>query len=254
MASEKQKIGLALGGGAVLGAAHIGVLKAFEENDIRLAALTGTSIGAFIAALYAFGKSADEISEFVHELDWLDVTSLSLSKFGLLSNEKMGERLTEILGEVRFDQAKIPFALVATDLSSGKKELLKQGEVARAVTASACVPGIFAPVDLDGCMLVDGGLLENVPISPLADLGAELTIGVDLSANRRFQPPEDLIDVLTSSIDIALDNATRIQTSDADFVIKPELAAYSRTDTSKTDTLIAEGHKAALVCLDELFG
>ena len=135
MAKEKQKIGLALGGGAVLGAAHIGVLKAFEENDIRLAALTGTSIGAFIAALYAFGKSADEISEFVHELDWLDVTSLSLSKFGLLSNEKMGERLTEILGEVRFDQAKIPFALVATDLSSGKKELLKQGEVARAVTA-----------------------------------------------------------------------------------------------------------------------
>ncbi|MCA9743565.1 patatin-like phospholipase family protein, partial [candidate division KSB1 bacterium] len=114
-------MGLALGGGAVLGAAHIGVLKAFEENDIRLAALTGTSIGAFIAALYAFGKSADEISEFVHELDWLDVTSLSLSKFGLLSNEKMGERLTEILGEVRFDQAKIPFALVATDLSSGKK-------------------------------------------------------------------------------------------------------------------------------------
>ena len=102
--------------------------------------------------------------------------------------------------------------------------------------ASTCVPGIFAPVEIGDQMLVDGGLVENVPISPLKELGADLTVGVDLSGQRSYRKPDDLIDVLVNAIDIAIDNATRLQTSKADIVITPEVGAYSRTDSGQVSS------------------
>jgi len=148
-----------------------------------------------------------------------------------------------VLGEVDLAQAHIPVALIATDLSSGEKVVLDRGEAARAVMASACVPGIFVPVEIDGRLLVDGGLVENVPVSPLHAAGADFVIGVDLNAGRHYQRPEDIIDVLANAIDIAIDNVTRHQTSDADLVIAPELASYSRRDTSRIGELIEEGYQ-----------
>jgi NTE family protein len=243
-ASDK-RIGLALGGGAVLGAAHLGVLKVLEENKIKIQAISGTSIGAFIAALYAFQKSIDDIIDTIKDLDWLDISELSLSRLGLLSNKKLGKKMDEVLGEVNFSDASIPLAMVATDISSGKKVALNKGDVAQAVMASTCVPGIFIPAELDGKLLVDGGLVENVPVSVLQDLGAEVIIGVDLNAKRQYQKPDDIIDLLMNSMDIAIDNATRIQTSKADFIIKPVLSSYSRTETDQIDELIEKGYNAA---------
>lgn len=245
-------IGLALGGGAILGAAHVGVLQAIEKANIRLKAVSGTSIGAFIAALYAFGVEAKKIEEIVLDLDWLDVTSLSLSKFGLLSNKKLGKSFTDAVGDVSFDEAKISLAVVATDIGNGKKMILTEGNVAKAVMASSSVPGIFNPVEIDECMLVDGGLVENVPLSPLRDLNADYLIGVDLNDKRKVRKPDDVIDVLTNSLDIAIDNATELQTEEADLLITPELTAYSRTDAKKTGALIKEGLEAATDALAEL--
>lgn len=247
-----KKIGLALGGGAALGAAHIGVLKALEENKIQLSAVSGTSIGAFVAAMFAFGKNVKQITEIVKELDWLDISELSLSRFGLLSNKKLGKMLDDVLGEVNFSDASLPLAFIATDVASGKKVTLKDGDVAQAVMASTCVPGIFIPTEIDGKLLVDGGLVENVPVSVLQELGAEMVIGVDLNARRQYQKPEDIIDLLMNSMDIAIDNATRIQTSKADLIIEPVLSAYSRTQTDHIDELIEKGYKAAQSTLKEL--
>ena len=115
----REGVGLALGGGAVLGAAHVGVLKALHEQGIKIRAISGTSIGAFIAALYAYGKTPDEIEEIVTELDWLDVTSFTLSKYGILNNADMGKQLTDLLGDVDFNEAQTPLFLIATD-STGK--------------------------------------------------------------------------------------------------------------------------------------
>jgi NTE family protein len=241
-----KKIGLALGGGAALGAAHLGVLKALEEKEIEIMAISGTSIGAFIAAMYAFQKSVNDITEIIKNLDWLDISGLSISRLGLLSNKKLGKKLNDVLGQVNFSDASIAFACVATDISTGKKVTLTRGDVARAVIASTCVPGIFIPAKLDDKLLVDGGLVENVPVSVLKDLGAEVTIGVDLNAKRQYQKPQDIIDLLINSMDIAIDNATRIQTGQADFIIKPVLSAYNRTQTDKIDELIEKGYSAAM--------
>ena len=239
----KRGVSLALGGGAVLGAAHVGVLKALHERLISIKQISGTSIGAFIAALYAFGKTPSEIEYIITELDWLDVTSFTLSKYGILNNAELGKKLTSLLGDVDFKKAKIPLFLVSTDLATGEKVVLKEGRVADAVMASSCLPGIFVPVEINTRLLVDGGLVENVPVSPLREAGAEFIIGVDLSAGRKYQRPQDIIDVFANSIDIAIDNVTRLQTSDADLIIAPGLSAYSRRDTSRIPELIREGEK-----------
>lgn len=248
------KIGLALGGGAVLGAAHIGVLKALDESGIEICAISGTSIGALFAALYAFGKSPDEIEKFIEDLHWLDVSGLSLSKFGLLSNEKLGEAFEDAVGDVEFSDAKIPLAVIATDIGNGKKVTFRKGSVAPAIMASSCVPGIVTPVEIDDRLLVDGGLVENVPVSPLEDLGAKKIIGVDLNAKRTYQSPDDIIDLLANALDVAIDNATRIQTDEADLLITPELTAYSRTDRDRIPELIKEGYDAAKKILRDKIG
>lgn len=244
--TETKKLGLALGGGATLGAAHIGVLKAIEEMSIDVHCISGTSIGAYIAALYAFEISLADIEDEISGIDWLNISSFSLVKwkFGLLTNEKLGDSIEKLLGDVRIKDAKIPLAIVATDIANGKKAVLTESSLAQAVMGSTCVPGIFSPVEIDDQMLVDGGLMENVPISPLRELGAEITVGVDLNANRSYRKPDDLIDVLINSIDIAIDNATQLQTSKADLVISPKLQAYSRTDSAQVSELVDEGYKA----------
>ena len=140
----------------------------------------------------------------------------------------MGKKIKDVLGEVQFSDARIPLSVIATDVGRFEKVVLDSGDVAQAVMASACVPGIFIPVEIDDRMLVDGGLMENVPISPLQNKGMDIIVGVDLNAGRKFKNPEDLIDVLLNAIDIAIDNATRIQTQKVDLLITPALSAYNR--------------------------
>ncbi len=179
---ENIKVGLALGGGAVLGAAHIGVLNALEEYGISVNYVAGTSIGALIAAFLAFGKGWQEITEIVKDLNWLDISGISLSQFGLLSNKKLGRLIIENLGDVNFNEAFIPIAMVAMDISTGEKIVLKKGSLAAAIMASTCIPDIFVPVEINGKLLVDGGIVENVPVTTLKDMGADMIIGVDLNA------------------------------------------------------------------------
>ncbi|MCP3177057.1 patatin-like phospholipase family protein [Desulfuromonas sp. KJ2020] len=243
-------VALALSGGAVLGAAHIGVLKALEERQVPVSRLAGTSIGAFVAALYAFGKTPDEIADIVIDLDWLDISRFTLSRFGLLSNSEMGKNITDVLGEVRIEDAPIPLSMIATDLSSGEMVVLEQGDVATAVMASACLPGIFIPVEMGERLLCDGGLVENLPVSPLLKANAGYVIGVDLNARRRYQRPNDIIDLMVNVVDISIDHASRVQAKKVDLLITPELGTFSRTDTSRIAELIDHGYKTAVKALD----
>jgi len=237
-------IGLALGGGAVLGAAHVGVFQALEDNGIRPAAITGTSIGAFIAAMYAFGLSLSEIEEIALDLDWLNISQVSLSRYGLLSNDKMGDLLDEVIGKVDFQEADITLAMIAADIRTGEKVVLDSGDVAMAVMASTCLPGIYTPVDHQEHLLVDGGIVENVPISPLKSMAVDSIIGVDLLSSQGLDSPDNIIDILVNAYNISTRNAIRIQLESADLVIAPDLSAFNMTDTGQVPELIQAGYEA----------
>ncbi|MDQ7062610.1 MAG: patatin-like phospholipase family protein [candidate division KSB1 bacterium] len=243
------RVGLALSGGAIRGAAHIGVLKIFEAQDIRIDCISGTSIGAMIAALYAFGKSPAEIEAIARDFNWLDISKFILPKLGLLSNEEMGDMLHELLGPVNVENAPIPLAIVATDINTGEKIVFRQGSVAHAVMASTCIPGIFTPINDNGRLLVDGLLVENVPISPLQKMSADIILAVDLSGDRQYKQADDIIDVIMNSFEIAVDTTTLYQLKAADVVIQPKVSEFSRTDTSQVGELIRRGEIAALVAV-----
>ena len=250
---RNKKIGLALGGGAALGAAHIGVLRAFDELGLKISCISGNSIGALAASLYAFGIDWEEQQELSKDMKWLEISNISISKYGLLSNKKIGQKIINAIGDEDFKNARIPLAIVASNLNTGEKIVLKEGNVAKAVMASTAIPGVFKPVEIDGKLLVDGGIVENVPVSLLADLGAELKIGVNLNGKRKYKKPENLFSVLINSYYTLIDNLSKVHTSKADLVIEPDLSAYSLIDTSNTNKLIEIGYLEAKKALTEYF-
>ena len=142
--------------------------------------------------------------------------------------------------------------MVATDIGTCEKVVLKEGNVAESVMASSCIPGIFIPVEIGSRLLVDVGLVENVPISPLKEMGAEMIMGVDINAKRKYQKPDDIIDILANALDLAIDNATRIQTEGADVLITPKLSAYNRADVEMVHDLVKEGYDAVHEAIREI--
>ncbi len=236
-------IGVALGGGAARGIAHIGVLHAFEEDGVNISYISGTSIGALVASYYAFGKSIEEIKAVGKELNFTSVIGLSLQKKGLFSTRSMEKMIVKDLGDVNIEDAQIPLAICATDISTGEQVVLRRGNLAKAVCASTAVPGIFVPVEIEGRTLVDGGISENVPISLLDEMGAGFTIGINLNGNQEYSPPKDIISIMSNAIDIAIDLRTRDQLKTADFVLSLDLKRYSRMDNSgQFDDLYNEGY------------
>jgi NTE family protein len=240
-----KKIGLALGGGAVLGAAHIGVLRALEEMDVEISFVTGTSIGAFVGALYAFGNTPKDIEEIALDLNWMDISGIAIFESGLLSNAKLGKLIDKSLGEKKIEDADIPLAVIATDITSGEKEIIDKGPVAKAVMASTCIPGVFSPVECDGKLLVDGGIVENIPIDTVKNMGADYVIGVDLNAIKTYNKPASILDVIINSFHFTLKAAAKYQTKDADLLITPDLSKFNMVSTDQIKDLIKQGYKDA---------
>ncbi len=245
-------LGLALSGGAVLGCAHIGVLKAFDEAGIRVTHLAGTSMGALVASFYACGFSGSQIEEIAGELRWPQITRPSPSKLGLLSQEKLRKTLRIHLGDVRIEDARIPLAMVATDISTGEKVVMTEGDLALAASASACFPGIFIPVEREGRLLVDGGLVENLPLSPLKAWGVERIVAVDAFLGMTFKRPTKLLDLIKNAVDIVLVQATRDEAVHADVLIAPDLHTFSSTELKDAPGLVRAGYRAAMEVLDQV--
>lgn len=247
-----KKIGLALGGGAVLGAAHIGSLRAIDDCEIKISYITGTSIGAFVAAFFAFGKDWEQIRAIASELKWLDITGISLSRYGLLSNKKLGELITKHIGDKNIEEAHIPLAIITTDITTGEKVVLDKGSVAQAVMASTCIPGIFEPIEINGKMLMDGGIVENVPVPTVRKMGADYVIGVDLNAHHAFKKPNNILDVIINSFLFLMQQADKIQAQDADLLIKPNLSRFNWTDTNQVDELMKRGYEDSKKMLEKI--
>ncbi|PID70385.1 patatin [bacterium DOLZORAL124_38_8] len=245
LAVNDKKIGLALGGGATLGAVHIGVLKALDEAGIKIDCVAGTSIGALVSAFFAFRKNYDFIQDIALNMEWDDIASISISKYGLFDNTKIEELVETHLGKVEFEKAEIPLAFVATDILNGEKVILNKGRVAKAVAASCCIPGVFRPIELEHRLLVDGGLVENVPISPLKEMGADIIIAVDLSSGSSYEKPNNFFDILMNSYQTSMLSKTKMQTKGVDLLISPDLDDFSAIDTDQTKDLIEIGYQSA---------
>ncbi len=188
------KIGLALGGGGARGLAHIGVLKVLQRERIPIDVITGTSMGGIVGALFAVGKSTEEMeTEALKRGDIgqiFKLIDLRLIGSGLLGGKRIKKLLAEMLGaETTFADLRVPFAVVSSDYTSGREVVLKEGKVVDAVRATMSVPGVFEPVELNNCQLLDGGVLNNVPVDVARELGAEKVIAVDVLPNFRLNQP-----------------------------------------------------------------
>jgi NTE family protein len=239
---KNKTVALALGGGSVLGATHVGVIKALEESKAEIKAISGTSAGGIIATLYAFGKSAKEIEKIILEFEWKNLSSLTLSKFALLSNDKIGEMIKHNIGDKNIEEALIPLCMIATDITTGEKILLNKGSAAEAVMATTSVPGIFVPVEIDGRILVDGGIIENIPLSCLKEYQVDYKIGVDLVTTQSYRKPRNVIEILYNSFNFLVKTNKKIQTKEADILIKPDLSKFNAIDMSQMRELIKIGY------------
>ena len=184
---KKKKVGLALGGGYARGLAHIGVLEVLEREGIPIDIISGTSIGALVGALYARKKDATLIKKQASRLDWIGMTSLvdlTLPRSGFIGGKRVTNLLRRFMGDIQFQDLDIPLACVATDIISGEEVVLREGSVVEAVRASISIPIIFKVARTNGRYLVDGGLVNNVPVSVAKKMGADFIIAVDITPNK----------------------------------------------------------------------
>lgn len=251
--NKKLKIGLALGGGSALGFAHIGVIRALEENDISIDCISGTSFGAMIATLYAFGASLGDLEREAEALKTQKLIRAKLSISGVASNALIEKIIKKYAGQAEIEKADIPLSIIATNIENGEKVILQKGNATKAVLASSCIPGLFSPVEIDGQMMVDGGITENVPLSPLKNLGAEIIIGVNLFKYRKYKKPKNIVDVLVNSFDIVNHSPlTQPGKEDANFLIEPNLGDFYMSDFKKWKEISEIGYRETLKFIPEI--
>jgi NTE family protein len=247
---RKPKIGLALGSGAAWGVAHIGVLSIFHDLQIPVAYLSGCSAGAFVGALYAGGVEGEALEACGRDYGWRDAGRLVIPpKMGLATNERMASYLYRKIGNPRFDQLRLPLYVVATNLSNGQEKIFHEGPVVPAVRASCAIPGIFEPVEIDGELYCDGGLIDRLPCEVLRQAGADVVIGVKLGRGEGPQRPANITEVISRSIEIVTNCQADTDVKTADLLIRPQLDDLSEFGFYHNTVLIERGRDAALTQL-----
>jgi NTE family protein len=249
-------IGLALSGGAARGMAHVGVLRALLENNIRIDYVAGTSAGSLVGGALAAGMPLDELEAWGRSMRWRDIGRITMSRLGVQSNERLEQYVRARLPVSRFEQMPIPFAAVATDLKSGKAVVLRDhGDVPFAIRASCAIPGWYVPViDSQGRQLVDGGLVAVVPSSVARSLGADIVIAVDVNSEGAtfIGSSSSVIGVLLQSMLVVQKTASRHQLEASDLVISPKVGHIRWDEIGRKDELMAAGYKAGIESISRI--
>lgn len=248
------KIGLALSGGATHGAAHIGVLRVLEKEGIKLDFITGTSAGAIVGSAYCSGMKVDELSDLWRTMRWPTLLRPSLlHSMALFDTSPMEVFIRSKFGDCEFKDLDIPFAAIACDIVTSERVVLNSGPLAPAVRASAAVPGLFSPVEIDNHLLVDGGIVDNLPVTEVKKMGADYVIAVDLAVRGgAFKRPENPFEVLMEMINIMQSRSTLPDPSECDCYIRPDVSKYSKWEFGDSDAVENEGVKAAEGVMDQL--
>jgi len=246
------KIGIALGGGAAKGFAHIGVIKMLEANGFVPAVVAGTSAGSVVGALYASGMSAFELQEKAVALDEARIRDLQLSSNGLLAGQKLEDYVNEQVRRQPLERLAKPFVAVATRLEDGERTVFARGNTGQAVRASSSVPGVFQPVAIGSHHFVDGGVVSPVPVDAARELGADLVIAVDISSRARGQAPAGMLGTLSQSIAIMGQKLGQAERARADVIVRPQVLDIGGTDFTQRANAILEGEKATLAVMPQI--
>lgn len=251
MSLTKKNIGLCLSGGGARGFAHLGVLQAFDELKIPINMLSGSSAGALAAVFYAYGYSPQKAKEIVLQRKFWQYVSLRPSRWGLMRLEKTGRIIKGYLPEDDFKALKIPVAICATNISRGIPEYFTEGELIKPLLASSCVPFFFRPVEINGSKYVDGGLSDNLPLSPLKE--CNFRISVNITPFEKRLPVKSVKDVILKSVYISLDHQTHFKAKEADLSIVPEgIIRFDGFRMKQADRIFETGYRTAMKVLKPL--
>jgi len=250
------KIGLALGGGAARGFAHIGVIKVLESQGIVPDIVVGTSAGSLVGALYTAGNNGYALHKLALDMDEAAISDWSVPFFarstGVLKGEALQNYVNRTVNNQPIERLKMPFGAVATDLQTGAPILFRRGNTGVAVRASSAVPSVFQPVAIGGRNYVDGGLVSPVPVRFAREMGADFVIAVNISSQPESQSAVSSLDVLLQTFAIMGQSINQFELRDADVVISPKLGTMKGSDFAGRNQAILAGEQAATAVLGEL--
>jgi NTE family protein len=244
--SVRPGIGLALGGGFARGFAHLGVLQVFEQHQIPVSHIAGTSVGSILGAAYASGAPLGRIIETCRTLRFRDFARWRVSRLGLASNSRLGNLIERVLGSRQFEDLRIPLAVVATDLTSGEPVVFTQGNLVDAIRASCAFPGLFEPVEIGTRCLADGGLVAPVPTRAVRDLGATTVIGISVGLQDGHRgAPTNIFQVVSRAVSAAQKHQLEVWERHADLVLRPDVQSLAWDDFHRAEEAIEAGALAA---------
>lgn len=248
------RLGLALGGGAARGFAHVGVIQVLEQNGIRPDLVIGTSAGSLVAALYASGMDAAALERAALSMEEATLTdwTLPFNGRGVLRGDALARYVRQAVGGRLIEQMPLPLGILATDLGNGQGTVFRRGDAALAVRASSAVPGVFTPVSIAGRDYVDGGLVAPVPVSQARAMGAEVVLAVDISADPEGNDASGLLKTLLQTTAIMGQSINRHELRGADVVLRPALSGVGSADFASRQRSIAAGRAAMQAALPRL--
>ncbi|MEA5077264.1 MAG: patatin-like phospholipase family protein [Anaerolineaceae bacterium] len=251
---KKPVIGLALSGGSTRGAAHLGVLKVLEREGIRPDIVAGTSAGALVGAAYCAGVPLDEITRMFLTMSWPTLLKPNLNRpLSLFDTSPMEEYIRKNIGDCEFKDLQIPFAAIACDIMTGERIVLDKGQLAPAIRASASIPGLFSPVEIDGRLLVDGGTVDNFPVEQAKAMGATYIIGVNLSKSQASgRRPTNPFDMFMDMVNIMQARSAVADASECNCYIRPEVSMYSSWTFGEADKMLEAGVAATEAVVPQL--
>ena len=243
MQEQQFRIGLALGGGAFRGLAHIGVLQALERHGLAPDLVAGTSMGSLVGGVYACGMDLRLIERFCYSINEKDLVDVALPTEGLIAGNRIELMLRTLTGNKTFEQTRIPFAAVATDLELGERAVLCEGLLYQAIRASISIPGIFKPCKLNGRIYVDGGVVDRVPVSTVREMGADFVIGVDVGYHGGAVQCDGIAKVILHSLEIMEWQIMQRTINTADFNLVPALAHINPATIAQAEECIRIGRE-----------
>lgn len=221
---SRPKIGLALGSGSIRGISHIGVIKALEQANIPIDYITGTSAGSLVGGAYAAGMSIHDLEKAVEKMKWNNVVGFTFPKRSIVHNDPLTKYVKSYLGDICIEQLQIPFAAIASDANTGEAHIMREGSLAKAITASTAIPAVIRPVLYQGKTLVDGAVVHPVPAALVRSMGADLVIAVNVCAESFTKgAPSNFVKSLLNTIDIMSAKIVKEELQLADIIIRPEL-------------------------------